>query len=426
MDHFQYCDGVLLGEDVSLSDVAEDVGTPFYVYSSATLERHYNSFSQAFDGMDTMVCYSVKANSNIAVVRTLARLGAGADVVSGGELKRALAAGIPANKIVFSGVGKTTQELRDALKVGIMQINVESEPELEALSDIAVDLGVQAAVAFRVNPDVDAQTHAKISTGKAENKFGIEWNRVHEVCKNASAMEGIHPVGLAMHIGSQVTETGPFRDAYIRMRELVSKLRADGLNVERLDLGGGLGIPYGDSEEPLAGPVEYAQIVREIFADFDGKLIFEPGRVIAGNAGVLVTRVIYVKEGATRDFAIVDAAMNDLTRPSLYDAFHEIVPVNLADDDCETVPYDVVGPICETGDTFCTQRRLPRLAAGDLLAIRTAGAYGATMASSYNTRALVPEVMVRGEDFSIIRRRMEVDDLIDLETFPAWLSNNPD
>jgi len=426
MDHFQYCDGVLLGEDVSLSDIAEDVGTPFYAYSNATLERHYNAFSQAFDGMDTMVCYSVKANSNIAVVRTLARLGAGADVVSGGELKRALEAGIPANKIVFSGVGKTRQELGDALKVGIMQINVESEPELEALSEIALDLGAQAAVAFRVNPDVDAQTHAKISTGKAENKFGIEWNRVHEVYKKASSMAGIHPVGLAMHIGSQLTETGPFREAYIRMRELVSKLRVDGLNVERLDLGGGLGIPYGDTEGPLAGPVEYAQIVRDVFADFDGKLMFEPGRVIAGNAGVLVTRVIYVKEGATRDFAIVDAAMNDLTRPSLYDAFHEIVPVILADDDSESVPYDVVGPICETGDTFCTQRKLPRLAAGDLLAIRSAGAYGATMASSYNTRALVPEVMVRGKDFSVIRRRMEVDDLINLETFPAWLSNSSD
>ena len=426
MDHFQYCDGVLLGEDVSLSDIAEDVGTPFYAYSNATLERHYNAFSQAFDGMDTMVCYSVKANSNIAVVRTLARLGAGADVVSGGELKRALEAGIPANKIVFSGVGKTRQELGDALKVGIMQINVESEPELEALSEIALNLGAQAAVAFRVNPDVDAQTHAKISTGKAENKFGIEWNRVHEIYKKASDMAGIYPVGLAMHIGSQLTETGPFREAYIRMRELVSKLRADGLNVERLDLGGGLGIPYGDTEGPLAGPVEYAQIVRDVFADFDGKLMFEPGRVIAGNAGVLVTRVIYVKEGATRDFAIVDAAMNDLTRPSLYDAFHEIVPVILADDDSESVPYDVVGPICETGDTFCTQRKLPRLAAGDLLAIRSAGAYGATMASSYNTRPLVPEVMVRGKDFSVIRRRMEVDDLINLETFPAWLSDSSD
>lgn len=425
MDHFQYSDGMLLSEDVSLSDIAEDVGTPFYVYSNATLERHYNAFAQAFDGLDTMVCYSVKANSNIAVVRTLARLGAGADVVSGGELKRALAAGVPANKIVFSGVGKTTQEIGDALKLGIMQINVESEPELEVLSQVAVDLGVKAAVAFRVNPDVDAQTHAKISTGKSENKFGIELNRIHEVCRKAKDMSGIHLVGLAMHIGSQLTETGPFREAYMRMYGLASKLRAEGFNVERLDLGGGLGIPYGDNEGPLIGPVEYAKIVHEVFDDFDGKLIFEPGRVIAGNAGVLVTRVIYLKKGATRDFAIVDAAMNDLTRPSLYDAFHEIVPVALADDNA-IVPYDVVGPICETGDTFCTQRNLPLLAAGDLLAIRSAGAYGATMASSYNTRALIPEVMVRGRDFSVIRRRMEVDDLIALEMFPAWLSNSPD
>ncbi len=426
MDHFQYRDGVLLAEDVSIKDIAEDVGTPFYAYSTATLERHYNAFTAAFEGMDTLVCYSVKANSNIAVVRTLARMGAGADVVSGGELKRALAAGVPAGKIVFSGVGKTRKELSDALKAGIMQINVESEPELEALSSVAGSLGLEAAVGFRVNPDVDAHTHAKISTGKAENKFGIEWTRVHEVYTKAAEMKGIRPVGLAVHIGSQLTETQPFRDAYIRMRDLTAMLLADGLNVERLDLGGGLGIPYGNSEEPLAGPAEYGEIVRDVFADFDGKILFEPGRVIAGNAGVLVTRVIYVKEGATRSFAIIDAAMNDLTRPSLYDAFHEIVPVNQVDDEGETGTYDVVGPICETGDTFCTERKLPSLAAGDLLAIRTAGAYGAAMASSYNTRALVPEVMVRGKDYSVIRRRVEVDDLIDLETFPAWLSNNPE
>ena len=426
MDHFQYRDGVLLAEDVSLSDIAEDVGTPFYAYSTATLERHYKAFCGAFDGMNTLICYSVKANSNIAVVRTLARMGAGADVVSGGELKRALAAGVPAEKIVFSGVGKTAQELSDALKAGIMQINVESEPELEALNSIAQSLGLEAAVAFRVNPDVDAHTHAKISTGKAENKFGIEWTRVHDVYKKAAAMTNIRPVGLAVHIGSQLTETAPFRDAYIRMRDLVVMLRADGLNVERLDLGGGLGIPYGNSEEPLAGPAEYSEIVRDVFAEFDGQIIFEPGRVIAGNAGVLVTCVIYVKEGATRSFAIVDAAMNDLTRPSLYDAFHEIVTVDQADEGGETALYDVVGPICETGDTFCTERKLPRLAAGGLLVIRTAGAYGAAMASSYNTRALVPEVMVREKDYSVIRRRLEVDDLIDLETFPAWLSNHPE
>ena len=426
MNHFQYRDGVLFAEDISLDAIAEEVGTPFYAYSDATLERHYKVFSGAFAGMDTLVCYSVKANSNIAVVRTLARLGAGADVVSGGELKRAIAAGVAADKIVFSGVGKTERELTDALKAGILQINVESEPELAALSAIAQSLGVEATVAFRVNPDVDARTHAKISTGKAENKFGIEWTRVHEVYKKATAMAGIRPVGLAVHIGSQLVETAPFRDAYIRVRDIVAMLRADGLNVERLDLGGGLGISYGDSAGPLPGPEQYGEIVREVFADFNGKLIFEPGRVIAGNAGVLVTRVIYVKEGATRRFAIVDAAMNDLTRPSLYDAFHEIVPVNQADERGELLDYDVVGPICETGDTFCKERKLPTLAAGDLLAIRTAGAYGASMASSYNTRALVPEVLVRGGDFSVIRRRLEVDDLIDLETFPAWLSNNPD
>ena len=426
MDHFQYRDGILLAEDVAINDIAKDVGTPFYAYSDATLERHYKVFTDAFEGMDTLVCYSVKANSNIAVVRTLARLGAGADVVSGGELKRALAAGVPADKIVFSGVGKTAQELGDALKAGIMQINVESEPELETLSSIAQSLKMEASVAFRVNPDVDAHTHAKISTGKAENKFGIEWPRVHEVYENAAAMPGIRPLGLAVHIGSQLTQTEPFRDAYIRMRDLVAMLRADGLNVERLDLGGGLGIQYGNSDGPLAGPAEYADIVRDVFADFGGQIVFEPGRVIAGNAGVLVIRVIYVKEGVTRNFAIVDAAMNDLTRPSLYDASHEIVPADQADAESEMALYDVVGPICETGDTFCTERKLPRLEAGDLLVIRTAGAYGATMASSYNTRALVPEVMVRGKDYSVIRRRLEVDDLIDLETFPAWLSNSPE
>ena len=426
MDYFQYCDGVLLGEDVPLIDIARDVGTPFYAYSNATFERHYKTFSKAFDGMDTLVCYSVKANSNIAVIRTLAHLGAGADVVSGGELRRAIAAGIPANKIVFSGVGKTRQELSEALQSGILQINVESVSELETLSQVALELGVQAPVAFRVNPDVDAQTHVKISTGKAENKFGIELERVHEVCKVALNAPGISLVGLAMHIGSQLTETGPFREAYIRMYDLVFNLRENGINVERLDLGGGLGIPYGDTKDPLIGPVEYANMVSEVFADFDGKIIFEPGRVIAGNAGVLVTRVIHLKEGATRDFVIVDAAMNDLARPSLYDAFHEIVPVIKSSDNSEHFHYDVVGPICETGDTFCTQRKLPRLVAGDLLAIRSAGAYGASMASSYNTRALIPEVMIKGRDFSIIRRRMEVDELIKLETFPAWLSNNPD
>ena len=423
MDYFQYRDGILFAEDVPLIVIADDVGTPFYAYSYSMLKRQYQTFTQAFEGTDSLVCYSVKANSNIAVIKTLALLGAGADVVSGGELKRALAAGVPAQKIVFSGVGKTSQELREALNAGILQINVESEPELEALNEIAIGIGKKAVVAFRVNPDVDAQTHAKISTGKAEDKFGIKWTQIHEVYKKASLMSGIRPIGLAMHIGSQLTETGPFKNAYTRMRELVYKLEADGLNVEHLDLGGGLAIPYGDSELPLAGPKEYAKIVKEIFSDFPGKLVFEPGRIIAGNAGVLVTSVIYVKDGETRDFVVVDAAMNDLARPSLYDAFHEIVPVIEVGNGSKMQTYDVVGPICETGDIFCKKRSLPQLAPGDLLAIRSAGAYGAVMSSSYNTRALIPEVMINGDDFSLIRRRMEAHDLLDLEMLPSWLKS---
>ena len=426
MDHFHYIDGRLSAEDVAIADMAEEVGTPFYAYSTATLERHYNAFAEAFSDMDSLICFSVKANSNTAVVRTLGRLGAGADVVSGGELKRALSAGIPADKIVFSGVGKTADELSQALQAGILQVNVESEPELEALSKIACDLGLEACVGLRINPDVDANTHAKITTGKGENKFGIEWTRTLEVYARAAAMPGIKPVGLAVHIGSQLSELKPFRDAYIRMRDLVAMLRADGHVVDRLDLGGGLGIPYGDSTEPLPGPADYAAVVRDVLGSIDCKLMFEPGRVIAGNAGVLVTRVIYVKEGATRNFVIVDAAMNDLTRPSLYDAFHAVVPVNEPGAESETVLVDVVGPVCETGDTFSTRRALPPMVAGDLLAIRSAGAYGAAMASTYNTRALVPEVLVQGRNFAVVRRRLEVEDLLELEKQPAWLSNTPD
>ncbi|MHA1597210.1 MAG: diaminopimelate decarboxylase [Alphaproteobacteria bacterium] len=422
MDHFKYQGGRLMAEGVALADIAEDVGTPFYAYSTATLQRHYQVFADAFSGLDATVCYSVKANSNMAVIRTLARAGAGADVVSGGELKRALAAGVSPDKIVFSGVGKTRHELSEALKAGILQINVESEPELETLSEIAVDLGLTAEVALRVNPDVDANTHAKITTGKGENKFGIEWTRTHEVYGRAAKMPGIRPVGLAVHIGSQLSEMQPFRDAYIRIRDLVAMLRADGHGVERLDLGGGLGIPYGDSAEPLPGPVEYAAVVTEILGDLDVRLMFEPGRVIAGNAGVLVCRVVYVKEGATRSFVIVDAAMNDLTRPAMYDAFHKIVTVDEPGGE-ETRRVDIVGPVCETGDTFCTDRDMAPLKAGDLLAIRTAGAYGATMASTYNTRPLVPEVLVNGDDYAVVRRRLEVDDLLDLERQPSWLED---
>jgi len=420
MDHFQYRDGRLLAEGVALADIAEDVGTPFYAYSTATLERHYQVFADALDGLDATVCYSVKANSNMAVIRTLARKGAGADVVSGGELKRALAAGVAADRIVFSGVGKTERELAEALKAGIAQINVESEPELEALSRVADGLGLIARVALRVNPDIDANTHAKITTGKGENKFGIEWTRAHEVYAMAAKLPGIRPVGLAVHIGSQLSDMQPFRDAYVRIRDLVAMLRADGLAVECIDLGGGLGIPYGERAEPMPGPIEYAEVVRDVLGDLDVRFMFEPGRVIAGNAGVLVSRVIYVKEGATRSFVIIDAAMNDLTRPSLYDAFHEIVAVT-EPATTETRQVDIVGPVCETGDTFCRDRAMGPLQAGDLLAIRTAGAYGASMASTYNTRPLVPEVLVNGNEYALVRRRLEVDDLLDLERQPPWL-----
>jgi len=423
MDHFQYRDGRLCAEAVDLAGIAEQVGTPLYCYSTATLERHYTVFAEAFAGLPATVCFSLKANGNLAVVRTLARLGSGADVVSGGELKRALAAGVPAEKIVFSGVGKTGDELTQALAAGVMQINVESEPELEAVSRIATARGVEAPVAIRINPDVDAHTHEKITTGRSENKFGIEWTRAHEVYTRAAAMPGIHIVGVAVHIGSQLTNLGPFRDAYGRMRDLVAMLRADGLRIERLDLGGGLGIPYGEGMAP--SPAEYAATIRAAVGDLDCRLILEPGRVIAGNAGVLVTRVVYVKEGATRTFVIVDAAMNDLIRPALYDAYHEIVPLVAPPANAEHVDVDVVGPVCETGDTFAVQRPLPPMRAGDLLAVRTAGAYGAVMASTYNARPLVPEVLVNGDAYAVVRERIGVDDMLARESVPDWLADRP-
>lgn len=434
MDHFQYKNGRLYAEDVALDTLADAVGTPFYVYSTATLKRHFRVFADAFGGLDTLVCFAVKANSNVAVLRTLAREGAGADVVSSGELKRALMAGISPDKIVFSGVGKTEEELTAALKAGVMQINVESEPELERLSAVAVRLGVDASIAIRVNPDVDAKTHEKITTGKKENKFGIEWTRARTVYEKAAMLPGITPVSVAVHIGSQLTELQPFRDAYIRLRDLVAMLRADGHDIRRVDLGGGLGIPYGSDEDdgdswgdplddPMPGPLEYAQVVREVWKGFDGTLVFEPGRLIAGNAGLLVTRTVYVKEGATRTFAIVDAAMNDLMRPSLYAAYHAIQPVRQPESNTPIIATDVVGPVCETGDTFGTQRRLPKLAAGDLLALRSAGAYGAVMASMYNSRDLIPEVLVQGDAYAVIRERLTVDDVLAREKVPGWLED---
>ncbi len=420
MDHFQYRDGRLCAEAVPLARIAEEVGTPFYCYATATIERHYRVFADAFAGLDATVCYAVKANSNIAVIATLARLGAGADVVSAGELTRALAAGVAPGRIVFSGVGKTGDEMAAALKAGVLQINVESEPELDLLGQVAGSLGVDAPVAIRINPDVDANTHEKITTGKSENKFGVEWTRARAVYSRAAAMPAISVVGVAVHIGSQVTDLAPFRDAYVRMRDLVAMLRADGHPIERLDLGGGLGISYGDEVTPT--PEEYAATVKAAIADLDCHIILEPGRVIVGNAGVLVTRVIHVKEGAMRTFVIVDAAMNDLLRPALYNATHAIVPVTEAAAGTELMEVDVVGPVCETADTFGTGRLLPAMKPGDLLAVRTVGAYGAVMASTYNARPLVPETLVRDATYAVVRERMSVDDMVALESFPPWLA----
>lgn len=421
MNHFDYVDGRLLAEQVPVADIAARVGTPFYCYSTATLERHYKVFAKALAdaGLDAQVCFALKANSNIAVIRTFARLGAGADVVSEGELRRALAAGVPADRIVFSGVGKTTAELELAVAKGIMQINVESEPELEALSQIASARGVRMPIALRVNPDVDAGTHAKITTGKKENKFGIEWTRAHEVYTKARDLPGVEVVGIACHIGSQLTDVEPFRQAFLRVRDLVAMLRADGFNIRRLDLGGGLGIPY-ESEEP-PHPDVYARAIKENLGDLGCKIVLEPGRLLVGNAGILVSRVVYVKEGATRTFIIADAAMNDLMRPALYDAYHTIEPVNAPAQDAPRHLVDVVGPVCETGDTFAKQRSLPPLRAGDLIVFRTAGAYGAAMSSTYNTRPLVPEVLVNGDTFAVVRARPSFDEMLALESVPDWL-----
>ncbi|MBF0248433.1 MAG: diaminopimelate decarboxylase [Alphaproteobacteria bacterium] len=424
MDHFTYKSGRLHAEDVALDAIAEAVGTPVYVYSSATLMRHFTVFNIALGDLDALVCFAVKANSNQAVIRTLAGLGAGADVVSGGELQRALKAGVPASKIVFSGVGKTEGEIRAALSAGIKQINVESVPELERISAIAEHMGVTAPVALRVNPDVDAGTHEKITTGRKENKFGIEWTDAHAVYRKAASLPGVKAQGLAVHIGSQLLDLKPFRDAYVRAGDLVAMLRADGLDVEVLDIGGGLGIPYGAEDETDAPtPQDYARVIRETVGNLGVQLVLEPGRMIAGNSGVLLTTVEYVKEGSTKTFAIVDAGMNDLIRPTLYSAYHHIVPVAEPAAGAPLTELDVVGPICETGDTFAKNRRMAPVRAGDLLVLRTAGAYGAVQASTYNTRALVPEVMVMGDAFAVVRPRQSVDDIIALDRLPHWLED---
>ncbi|MEQ8665532.1 MAG: diaminopimelate decarboxylase [Rhodospirillales bacterium] len=428
MDHFTYKNGELHAEDVPLRVIAEEIGTPFYCYSRATMTRHYKVFAEALSGLDALICYAVKANGNLAVIRTLASLGAGADVVSAGELERALAAGVPAEKIVFSGVGKTGPEIAQALDAGIMQINVESEPELEAISALASARGMEIPVSVRVNPDVDAKTHAKITTGKRENKFGIEIERAPGVYKRAATLPGIKLVGVAMHIGSQLGELTPYRTAYKRMADLVERLRVDGHAIDRVDLGGGLGIPYFDDAADFVppSPADYGNIVRETVGHLGCRLLFEPGRVIMGNAGVLVARTVYVKEGETRRFLILDAAMNDLIRPALYSAHHAIEPVSEPVSGAARAPYDVVGPICETGDTFAKERLLPTMTAGDLVAFRSAGAYGATMASTYNARPLIAEVMVDGGRFSEVRRRVPTREMMGFESIPDWLDGAAD
>jgi len=424
MHHFEYRDGKLYAEAVPIEKIAARVGTPFYCYSSATIERHYRVFKDAFAPDDVLIAYSLKANSNLAVIKTLAQLGAGADVVSGGELARALAAGIPPERIVFSGVGKQAAEMAAALAAGIHQFNVESEPELLLLSEIASAKGKTAAIAFRVNPDVDARTHAKISTGKASNKFGVPWARALEAYDQAARLPGIRVVGIDIHIGSQLTDLAPMRAAFLKARELVERLRAQGHAIERIDLGGGLGVPYYDGGEVPPLPVDYARIVREVIAPLGARLIFEPGRMIVANAGILVARVLYVKDGESRTFLVIDAAMNDLIRPALYEAYHAIEPVKQAAPGAPKRRYDVVGPVCESADTFATERELPQLAAGDLVAILTAGAYGAVQASTYNSRPLVPEVLVKGADWAVVRARPTIDEMLALDTIPAWLARD--
>jgi diaminopimelate decarboxylase len=420
MHHFSYRDGVMHAEGVSLAAIAAEVGTPFYCYSTATLTRHYRVFAEAFADVPSLVCYAMKANSNQAVIATLARLGAGADVVSGGELKRALAAGVPPEKIMFSGVGKKAEELGAAIDAGILCINVESEPELDLLSQIAVSKGREACVSIRVNPDVDAKTHAKIATGKSENKFGIPISRARDVYAHAGKLKGLRVAGVDMHIGSQITDLQPFDDAFALLSDFVRTLRTDGHHIEHVDLGGGLGIPYREDNEPPPDPAAYAAVVKRSTRDLGCKLIFEPGRMIVGNAGILVARVIFVKRGEAKNFVIVDAAMNDLIRPTLYEAHHDIRAVT-EPTGAARMRADVVGPVCETGDYLALDRDLPELRSGDLVALMTAGAYGAMQAGTYNTRALVPEVLVNGDQWALVRPRLDVDALIALDRMPNWL-----
>jgi diaminopimelate decarboxylase len=421
MHHFAYRDGVLSAEAVDLVTLAEAVGTPFYCYASATLERHYRVFAGAFADVDALVCYSLKANSNQAVIATLARLGAGADVVSEGELLRARAAGVAREKIMFSGVGKTGRELALAVEEGVLCVNVESEAELELLAAIAAGKGRSADISIRVNPDIDPKTHAKIATGKAENKFGIPISRAREVYARAARLDGVRVVGVDMHIGSQITELDPFGDAFALLADFVAVLRADGHAITHLDLGGGLGIPYREDNEPPPDPDAYAAVVKRATRGLGCRLIFEPGRLIVGNAGILVTRVLYVKRGEAKTFVIVDAGMNDLVRPTLYDAHHDIRPVREPAAGAPRIIADIVGPVCESGDFIALDRSLVAPQPGDLLAIMSAGAYGAVQAGTYNSRALVPEVLVRADEWALVRPRVTAAELIALDRLPGWL-----
>jgi diaminopimelate decarboxylase len=422
MHHFAYRGGVLHAEDVALPALAAAVGTPFYCYSTATLTRHYRVFSDAFAGMDARVCYSIKANSNQAVLATLARLGAGMDIVSEGELRRARAVGVPGGLITFSGVGKLKREIASALDEDIFCFNVESEQELQAISELAHTRGATARIAIRINPDVDALTHAKIATGKSENKFGIPIARARQVYAQAARLPGIRVTGVDIHIGSQITDLEPFDRAFAKLADFVQILRADGHAIDHVDLGGGLGIPYRPGDNPQTyHPEKYAEIVRRRTNALGCKLIFEPGRLIVGNAGILVTQVIYVKRGEDKTFVIVDAGMNDLIRPTLYDAYHEIQPVR-QNAGARAIRVDVAGPVCETGDYLALDREVPEPQPGDLLAIMSAGAYGAVQSGTYNSRLLVPEVMVRGSDFATVRRRSTYHEMMAQEPLPPWLA----
>ncbi len=421
MNHFEYRDGVLYAENVAVPDIAKAVGTPFYCYSTATLVRHVKVMNDAFAGMDALVCYAMKANSNQAVLKTIAQAGAGIDVVSEGELARALAAGVEASRIMFSGVGKKPREMDRALAAGIYCFNVESEPELEVLNQRAVLMETRAPVSFRVNPDVDARTHAKISTGKKGDKFGISFERARSVYRHAATLPGINVTGIDMHIGSQITELQPFADAFALLKELVDSLRSDGHNIEHVDIGGGLGIPYKLDNLPPPLPDEYAAIVKNQLKDLDCRIVCEPGRLIVGNAGILVTEVIYVKDGGQKTFVIVDAAMNDLIRPTLYEAWHEIQPVVISAANAPRIKADVVGPVCESGDYLALDREMAMPRPGDLLSVGSAGAYGAVQAGTYNSRPLIAEVLVKDGAFHVIRPRQTIEELIALDSQPDWL-----